>query len=166
MKSNRDPVQFLTTEIMRELTVRATQSPRLRTHYNYHALDDGYQRMLNVAQPGSYIVPHVHRDPPKSESFVVLTGEITFVCFDDAGEVTLARRLGPARGAVGVDLTPGVWHTFLATKPDTVVFEGKNGPYDPATDKTLAPWAPAEGDPGVGAYMEKLLGQVEPGLPA
>lgn len=145
---------------MEELVVRAAAAPRLRTHHNFHALEDGYQRMLNVAQPGSYIAPHMHRDPAKSESFVVLRGEIAFFCFDDEGHVTLARRLGPARAAVGVDLIPGVWHTFLATAPGTVVFEGKNGPYDPATDKIFAPWAPTEGDAAVGAYMESLLEQV------
>ena len=156
-KTDREPVSFLTGALMDALAARAAEAPRRRTNHNFHALADPYQRMLNVAQPGTYIAPHVHRDPAKSESFVVLRGEIAFFCFDDDGEVTLARRLGPGQEAVGVDLLPGVWHTFLATAPDTVVFEAKNGPYDPATDKTFAPWAPAEGEAGLAAYMAALL---------
>jgi cupin fold WbuC family metalloprotein len=152
----RGAIAYVTQELMARLCDEARIRARGRVNFNFHELTDGYQRMLNVVQPGSYIRPHAHLDPEKSESFIVLSGEIGFFHFTPAGELREARRLGPQRGAVGVDLRPGVWHCFLALMPDTVVFEGKNGPYDPATDKSFAHWAPAEGDLEAAAYMERL----------
>ena len=43
--------------------------------------------------------------------------------------------------------------------PDTVIFEVKPGPYDAATDKEFAPWAPPEGDPRAHAYLIQLEDQ-------
>jgi len=159
----RNPVEFIELDALQALSARAAKQPRGRINRNYHAYPDGYQRLLNAVEPGSYIQPHRHRDPPKAESFVVLTGEIAFFAFDDGGGVSHARRLGPRLPARGVDLAPGVWHCFFALAPGTVVFEGKNGPYDPATDKEFAPWAPAEGDPAATAYMAQLLTRFDGG---
>jgi hypothetical protein len=53
------------------------------------------------------------------------------------------------------------WHCILALTRDCVIFEGKNGPYDPATDKEFAAWAPAEGDAGATEYMRWLRALVE-----
>jgi len=38
--------------------------------------------MLNSIQPGSYLRPHRHLDPPKDEAFVLLKGSAGFVIFD------------------------------------------------------------------------------------
>ena len=68
--------------------------------------------------------------------------------FDDEGRVTdqFVLRAGSAR--FGIDIHPGVYHTFVALEPDTVLFEVKPGPWDQATDKDFAAWSPAEGSPG------------------
>lgn len=153
----RPEVVYVTRELLDRLCLRAAQAPRGRTNHNFHDYADGYQRLLNVVQPGSYIRPHRHRDPGKSESFVVLQGAIAFFRFDDEGKILEARRLEPRGELRAVDLAPGVWHCFLALERDTVVFEGKNGPYDPDRDKEFPAWAPPEGDPGAEAYMERLL---------
>lgn len=87
---------------------------------------------------------------------MVLAGEIGFFAFDGQGTLTAARRIGPAQETLAVDIGPGVWHAIAATAADTVVFEGKNGPYDPRTDKEFARWAPAEGDPAAPAYLKRL----------
>jgi cupin fold WbuC family metalloprotein len=154
---NRQPVEFITCRELDALCRDAAEAPRGRTNRNYHQSSDTYQRLLNVIQPGSYIAPHRHQEPAKSESFIVLRGAIGFFQFDDAGEVTTARRIGPDCETRGVDLAPGVWHCFVALATDTVVFEGKNGPYDPRTDKQFAAWAPREGDPKVTLYLDRLL---------
>ncbi len=153
----RERVVYISGDLLRRLCREAGASPRGRTNMNFHELDDTYQRFLNVIQPGSYIQPHRHAAPPKSESFIVLQGQIGFFRFDEDGHVVQAVRLGPDVDALGVDVRPGVWHTFLALRPDTVVFEGKNGPYDPHTDKAFAPWAPAEHDPAAAEYMHALI---------
>ncbi len=159
----RAGVEFITQTLMRQLCGEAGVSQRGRTNYNFHKSADFYQRLLNVIQPNSYITPHRHLTPPKSESFIVLKGEIAFFSFDDNGALIDSVRLGPDNEMVGVDLNPGIWHTFFALKADTVVFEGKNGPYDPTTDKTFAPWAPAEGSAEAEPYLNSLLSRLSPG---
>jgi cupin fold WbuC family metalloprotein len=158
---SRAPVELVTRQLLARLAARAALLPRGRTNYNFRGYRDGYQRLLNVIQPGSYIQPHRHSDPEKSESFIVVQGEIAFFQFDAQGRVLMARRLGPRCDALAVDLAPGVWHCFLALERDTAVFEGKNGPYDPSGDKEFAGWAPPEGDPAAAAYMAALRARVE-----
>ena len=160
-ESGQGAVVYVTRALLGDLARRAAENPRGRINHNFHEPSDGYQRMLNVIQPGSYIRPHAHLEQSKSESFVVLKGAIGFFRFSPDGEVLEACRLGPGHDAVGVDLHPGVWHTFLALEPDTVVFEGKNGPYDPATDKTFPDWAPAEGDSAAQGYAQGLLAALD-----
>ena len=157
----RGPVEFVTRDLLARLANASSKSPRLRTNHNFHDARDPYQRLLNVVQPAAYIQPHRHRDPGKSETFVVLRGEIAFFHFDEHGRVLTARRLGPQCDALAVDMQPGVWHCILALTRDCVIFEGKNGPYDPATDKEFAAWAPAEGDGAAPEYMRRLLAQAE-----
>jgi cupin fold WbuC family metalloprotein len=157
MNPPRAPVELVTRATLRDLARAARAHPRGRVNLNFHAPEDAYQRLLNAVQPGSFIRPHRHRAPAKSESFVVLAGEIGLFWFDDEGRVVGARRLGPDRETRAVDIAPGVWHTFLALRADTVVFEGKNGPYDPSVDKEFAAWSPAEGDPAAAGYAARLL---------
>jgi len=160
IKKHRTAVEYITASLLGDLCAEAMTNQRGRINHNFHALGDGYQRLLNVIQPNSYIQPHRHLSPPKSESFIVLKGKIAFFCFDANGSLTEARCLGPAEETIGVDIHPGIWHTFLAIGPDTVVFEGKNGPYNPATDKAFASWAPTEGSPEAEGYMRELLSQL------
>src|ERR1039458_47413 len=73
------PVQVLDSTLFQSFIERARQSPRLRTNHNFHSsMDDNPHRFLNVMVRGTYIAPHRHCDPPKSESFLVLEGELAF----------------------------------------------------------------------------------------
>lgn len=56
----------------------------------------------------------------------------------------------------GVDIEPGIFHTFLILQPDTVMYEVKPGPYSPIDDKDFATWAPREGDVAVAEYLAML----------
>jgi cupin fold WbuC family metalloprotein len=132
-------------------------SPRGRVILPFHqSHDEVCHRMLNAVQPGSYVRPHRHVTPPKPESVVVLRGAIRFVTFSDEGQVRKRFTCQFGRGPIGVDVRPGVFHTFFALEPDTVVFEAKPGPYDATSDKEFAPWAPAEGSPDAAQYLERL----------
>jgi len=114
------------------------------------------QRMFNAVQPGSYIPPHRHLDPPKAESWIVLRGALAFFTFDDAGNIEQCLEIRAGGDVFGVDLEPGVYHTFLALEPDTVVYEVKSGPYSAADDKAFPEWAPREGAPAAAVYLAKL----------
>jgi cupin fold WbuC family metalloprotein len=123
-------------------------------------MEDNPHRFLNVMMRGTYITPHRHHNPPKSESFLVVEGEVAFFTFSDAGQITGTHVLG--RDAIGVDIQPGIWHTMAVLTPHAICFEVKPGPYSAANDKDFAPWAPREGDPAAGAYLECLLSGVPP----
>ncbi len=113
-------------------------------------MEDNPHRFLNVMIRGTYIAPHRHGDPPKSESFIVLEGELAFFTFDDDGQITSTHILGRDAVGVRVDIQPGVWHTIAVLSEHVVCFEVKPGPYSAANDKDFAPWAPREGAPGPG----------------
>jgi cupin fold WbuC family metalloprotein len=159
--STRPPVVTFGDELFGALADRARSVPRLRTNHDFHlGPADPSQRFLNVLARGTYVPPHRHLAPPKSEAFVVLRGEIGFFVFDDDGTVLEARRLGdPTQSALpcGIDLLPGVWHSLTALSDVAVCYEVKAGPYEVGGDKVLAPWAPPEGDPRAREYLALLV---------
>lgn len=137
----------------------ARASNRQREIHVLHTGDeDTLQRMLNAIQPGSYVTPHRHVAIPKAEAVVVLQGSLGFVRFADDGSYREEDfiHIDPKRGVPGIDYRAGVWHTFFSLEPDTVIFEVKPGPYDAATDKEFASWAPPEGAPQALPYLIKL----------
>lgn len=144
------PVQLITTEIFNTLATAAAASPRRRMNHNFHTgPGDNPHRMLNVLLRGTYVRPHRHVTPPKSEAFLPLTGRVGIVCFEDDGAITAHYELDSAGAVRGIDLPPGVWHTVLALTDVSVCYEVKPGPWEPASDKDFAAWAPAEGEPAV-----------------
>jgi len=147
------------TDLLSDKADDARQSSRKRDIHIFHTGDqDPLQRMLNAIHPGSYITPHRHHMPPKSESIVVLEGVLAYVSFDDDGTALESEfaLLDPARGLYGMDIRPTVWHTIFALEPDTVIFEVKSGPYHPFGDDGFAAWAPPEGSPEAAQYLMEL----------
>lgn len=135
------------------------RSPRLRIIQPLHkSADSALHRMLNVAQPGTYIRPHRHLDPPKAESLVVLQGSIGFITFDDHGNVNGTYTLAAGADSIGIDMEPGMFHSFVVLEPDTVLFEVKPGPYAQVTDKAFAAWAPEEYTDAAREYLKKFVG--------
>jgi cupin fold WbuC family metalloprotein len=152
-------IQLLDSALFQSLIERARQSPRLRTNHNFHAsMEDNPHRFLNVMIRGTYIAPHRHLNPPKSESFLVLDGEIAFFTFDDSGCIASTHILG--RDVAGIDAAPGIWHTMAPLTAHAICYEVKPGPYQATNDKDFAPWAPREGDPAVPAYLDSLISTI------
>ena len=162
-----EPVVILNETLLGPAVEAARRSPRQRIILPLHkSHDESLHRMMNVMQPGTYIRPHRHRNPPKAESIVVLRGSLWFVTFHDDGKVDGYWKLAPGYGDFGVDIVPGVFHTFIVAEEDTVIFEVKPGPYSKASDKDFASWAPSEGEAGVGAYQESLMQAIGEPLPS
>jgi len=164
-EQGKDGVQLIDRALLDRVRRAAEASPRQRMNHNFHAApEENPNRLLNVLIRGTYIAPHRHLEPPKAEAFLVLEGEVAFFIFDDDGRVTGRHRLGAdPELAPGIDLAPGVWHTLAAVTPHATCYEVKPGPYLLANDKAFAPWAPREGEPGVAAYLARLLGESNPG---
>jgi cupin fold WbuC family metalloprotein len=140
----------LDQELFDRVAAEARRRPRLRCNHNLHQPDDPVQRFLNVLQPGTYVRPHRHcRDQPGAgfECFLVLQGAIGLLLLDDAGAVQALQRLEAAGPLRGIELREGFFHTLVALTADAVMFELKQGPYSPTTDKDFLPGFPLEGTP-------------------
>ncbi len=136
-------VQFIDSDLFGPLKQKALDSPRLRTNHNFHSGDeDNPHRFLNVLAKGTFVPPHRHLDPPKSETILILEGRVGLLLFDDDGNVTLAVVLGGS-SRLGVDIPAGVWHTLVVLTPFAVALEVKPGPYLAAQGKDFPAWAPA-----------------------
>jgi len=156
-----EKVKLISESLFEEVIRSAAESPRRRMNHNFHSGPaDNPHRFLNVLLYGTYIRPHRHSDPPKSETFVVLEGAADVVLFDDHGAITARYHLGTSPGAGrvwGIDIAPGIWHTILARSERAVCFEVKPGPWEPASDKEFGSWAPPENDPRAAAYLQSLI---------
>jgi cupin fold WbuC family metalloprotein len=151
-------MKLINTKLLEDVVSQAKLSLRKRKNYNFHdSLDDTLQRMLNAIEPGSYVQPHKHENPDKTEAFLILKGKAMVVEFDENGEITTHTIVSPADGVYGCEIAPATWHTIVSLEPGTVVYEVKDGPYSALNDKNFAAWAPKEGDPECGAFLQQLI---------
>ena len=128
---------------LRALCHEAAAVPRRRTHQLWHRDHaDGVQRLAMALQPGTYVRPHRHAEPPKWEALVLLKGQVSLLTFDDDGTVLERVELTHPEGCVVVETPAGKWHSLVALEPDSALFEFKQGPFAPSE---FASWAPAEG---------------------
>jgi cupin fold WbuC family metalloprotein len=143
------------------LITEAEASPRKRAIYRFHEHEEPVQRMLNAVRDDSYVQPHRHANPDKVELFVALSGRLLALTFDDEGHVLNHFVLDPQGPVMGCEIPPRTYHAVLALDPVAVALEIIEGPYDAATHKQFATWAPADERAGL-AYIrgvrDKLLG--------
>lgn len=144
--------------LLDKVSEEARKSERKRKNFNFHEkMEDTLHRMLNAIEPDSYIQPHKHEDPDKSEAFIVLRGKFLLCIFDNEGNVIDHTILNPDVTCYGVDIKPRVWHTIISLESGSVIYEVKDGPYLQASDKNFASWAPKEGSEGCIEYMNDLI---------
>jgi cupin fold WbuC family metalloprotein len=146
-------VKLISQTLLAELAAAAAASPRARTHYNLHESPaDLVQRYLVVANRGSYFRPHRHQT--RAELALLLRGAFDLLVFDDARQLTARHAFSAGAANIAYENGPGVWHTVIVNADATTFLEVKQGPYDPATASEFAPWAPAEGEPAAGRFLE------------
>lgn len=151
-------LSILNRALVDEAVRYSRESPRQRVIKPFHRSErESLHRMFNAVQPSSYVRPHRHLDPPKAEAWILLQGSAAFFTFEDDGRIREMVHLSRDGDAFGVDLMPGIYHTFAALEPDTVIYEVKDGPYVASNDKAFAPWSPAEGTPEAQRYLRELL---------
>ena len=133
--------------LIESVIVRANNSARRRINFNFHdGPKDPLQRMLNAMQPGTYLQPHKHEDPDKREVFMALTGKFVVVQFDESGSITDHMVLDPLKRDFAAEVKARTYHTIICLASDSIIYELKDGPYDPDDDKHFASWAPKEGE--------------------
>jgi cupin fold WbuC family metalloprotein len=152
----------ITENELSSLRQKADQSERKRINYNFHEqLNDPIQRMLNTMNRGTYLQPHRHKNPDKREAFIVLTGRVAVIEFDDDGKIINHIILNNKQGNYGTEIPAGTWHSLIVLEDGSVVYEVKDGPYSPIDDKNFASWAPKEGYPGCDEFIEDIIAQLK-----
>ena len=121
---------LINEELLDRVTGEAKRSPRLRMNYNFHeTLDAKAQRLLNALEPGT-VLP-VHRHSQTAETYLVLRGVIKVLFYDDRKRLLETFLLDPREGNYGVHIPKGQWHTLEVLESGTVIFEVKDGHYQP-----------------------------------
>jgi len=147
-------MHIISAQLFTDLSARAAASARLRANHNLHSsLADPTQRLLNAMEPGTYVRPHHHLDPPRWEVFLCLRGGAVVLTFEDDGTVSERVEIEEGGSSVAVELEARPWHSLVPTEPGSVFLELKPGPYTPLDEHDFAPWAPQENDPRVGAFI-------------
>ena len=156
--TRHQPLQRLDQDLFDRVAREARQGRRLRMNHNLHQAEDLVQRFINVLQPGTYVRPHRHLRDNKGEGFecfLVLQGAVGLVLLDPQGRVLQLERLD-ARGPLkGIELAENQLHTLVALEVDTVIFELKQGPYQPSSDKDFLPGFPFENTPAADAQEQR-----------
>lgn len=128
---------IISNQIIDNLIAEAKASPRLRKNYNLHAsTSDSVQRMFNAMEPGT-IVP-IHRHKSVNETMILLRGKMKVIEYDENYSPT-STILDINSGNIGVHIKSCVWHTVEVLEEGTVVFEVKEGPYQPLSEDDIFP---------------------------
>lgn len=120
----------ITNELLDELSAQAKANPRLRQNYDLRNSDaDQSQRMLNALEPGT-IVP-IHRHRTSSEIVTIVRGAIREYFYDENGKVTETIELHHGCSVPLLVVPKGVWHNLECLEPGTIIYESKDGAYQP-----------------------------------
>lgn len=148
-------MRTISQEDITRLIEEAGQSERKRTILRLHEHEEPVQRMVNALVPGTYVTPHRHAAPPKVELIAILRGTVAVLKFAETGDVAEVYVLEENGETPVVEIAPGEIHNMVALTPSAVL-EIVQGPYDPATHKQFAAFAPVEGRDGTGDYLASI----------
>lgn len=123
-------------QILDELTQKAKESPRLRMNLDLRTTpEDQSQRMLNALEPGT-VLP-IHRHTKTTEVVVILRGKAVQYLYDDKGNETGQVLLEAGGECAGMSIERGQWHRIECLETGTVIFEAKDGPYEPISPEDI-----------------------------
>ena len=124
----------LTTEILDALSARAKVSERLRMNLDLRTSpNDQSQRMLNAMEPGT-VLP-IHRHTATCETIFLLRGSIKEMFYDDKGNLTESIVLKAGAEPSAMNIPAGVWHNLECLEPGTILFEAKDGAFEPRKEE-------------------------------
>ncbi len=114
----------------------AIRSPRLRMARDMRTTpEDMSQRMLNAIEPGTVLPIHRHRK--STETCIVLRGAAEEIFYDDNGLETERVVMHPGSDCCGVNIEVDRWHKIVSLEPGTVIFEAKDGAYEPLSQEDI-----------------------------
>ena len=122
---------IIDVKILDSLTEQAKVNPILRQSMDLrNSPEDLSQRMLNALEPGT-VMP-IHRHKGSSETCVCIRGHFEEYFYDEDGNLTDTIDMVP--GGVVLNIEKGQWHSLKCLESGTVLFEAKDGPYEPLQD--------------------------------
>lgn len=121
------------SKILDDLSAQAKANPRLRQAMDLrNSPEDLSQRMLNALEPGT-IMP-IHRHMVSSETVTLLRGRIRWHFYDDAGKETESVVLDANGDVRCINVEKARWHALECLESGSVLFESKDGKYEPLQD--------------------------------
>ncbi len=146
-------------KLFSELTAKAVESPRKRSHFNFHkSVEDDIHRLVMAAEPETYVRPHCHSQDDRWELFFILQGSASVLIFDADGTVKDRFDMEPGGKVCAIEIDRKMLHAFVSNSPGTIVMEVKRGPYVPIPEEDSASWAPKEGEPGMAEFLAWMKG--------
>ena len=147
---------ILNKKLMDDLSAQAKANPRLRHAFDLRTTpEDQSQRILNAVEPGTILPIHRHRG--STETIIVLRGKVVQYYYDDNGNKTASFVLAPypheTSEALKQSETPetcacamfvpvGQWHALESLEEGSVIFECKNGAYQPLSAEDILELTP------------------------
>ena len=126
----------ITKEILDYLSYQAKANPRLRQIYDLrNSENDESQRTLNALEPGT-IIP-IHRHTHSSETVVIIRGAIRETFYDEDGHVIDSISLKYGSEVPILVVPKGIWHSLDCLVPNTIIFESKDGAYEPTKKEDI-----------------------------
>ncbi len=117
-----------------ELTAQAKTIERLRCNLDLrNSTEDNSQRMLNALEPGTIVPIHRHRD--SSETCICIRGHFEEYFYDDNGKLTGTVDMVPGGDVLNIE--KGQWHSLKCLESGTILFEAKDGPYEPLGEEDI-----------------------------
>ncbi|MCW8891554.1 MAG: WbuC family cupin fold metalloprotein [Sedimenticola sp.] len=149
--------QLIDQSLYDQLIQRAAASPRRRAHHNLHqSYDEPVQRVCIGLLKGTYVRPHAHTQTHQWELILGVQGETCLIVFDEEGRVKQRLILSERNHTMGIELSPGTWHTLYPVDKQSIILEVKQGPFNPEAACHFADWAPEESSPDVPAFLQWL----------
>ena len=123
-------------KLLDDLSAQAKANPRLRQAFDLRTTpEDQSQRILNAVEPSTVLPIHRHRG--STETIIVLRGKVVQYYYDDNGNKTASYELAPNSAQVGMSVPVGQWHALEALEEGSVIFECKDGAYQPLSAEDI-----------------------------
>ena len=123
-------------KLIDDLSQQAKANPRLRQAFDLRTTpNDSSQRILNAVEPGTILPIHRHRG--STETIIVLRGKVVQHYYDDNGNKTASYELAPNSAHVGMSVPVGQWHALESLEEGSVIFECKDGAYQPLSAEDI-----------------------------
>ena len=137
---------IITKEILDNLSEQAKESPRLRYNLDMrNSADDQSQRMLNALEPGT-VMP-IHRHKGSSETCICIRGHFEEYLYGytetrsdgtpDPKSFGIIETIDMYPGGPILNIEKGQWHSLKCLESGTVLFEAKDGPYQPLSPEDI-----------------------------